>query len=51
MKEYAQDLLDKYRRIGAIVDANLLLIYFLGLVDRNLISRCRGTEMERSPRR
>ncbi len=43
MTDYVLGLVNKYRRIGILVDTNLLLMYFVGLFDPRLISKFKST--------
>ncbi|HZT60837.1 MAG TPA: PIN domain-containing protein [Pyrinomonadaceae bacterium] len=43
MADYFTDLLNSYRAKGAFVDANLLLVYFVGSYDRRLITKFKRT--------
>ncbi len=43
MNEYLQDLLRKYKQKGIFVDTELLLLYFVGTIDLNLIRNFRRT--------
>lgn len=39
MDQYAEYLVGRYRSAGVLVDTNLLLLYFVGLYDQELIER------------
>jgi len=39
MKEYYRKVIAKYKKKGIIVDSNLLLLFFVGLIDIQLIKR------------
>jgi rRNA-processing protein FCF1 len=41
--DYARGLIDKHRRTGLLLDANLLLVYFVGLCDREMIRSFKRT--------
>jgi hypothetical protein len=44
MNEYAFGLIGRYRSRGLLVDANILLLHFVGCFDRTLIARFKRTE-------
>src|SRR5258707_129351 len=41
--DYARTLLDTHRHTGLLIDANLLLVYFVGLCDRAMIQSFKRT--------
>jgi len=43
-REYVEALLVQYKNKGVLVDANLLLLFFVGLYDRGRISTFKGTK-------
>ncbi len=45
MSDYIEDLLSRYRRKGALIDTNLLLVYFLGSLDVKEIPKYKRTKM------
>ena len=44
MADYFSDLLSSYRARGALIDANLLLVYFIGSYDPTQITRFKRTK-------
>ncbi len=44
MADYTPRLLKKYRRSGILVDTNLLLLFFVGSLNRELIGRFKRTD-------
>lgn len=44
MKEYINNLFNKYRKKGVIVDTNILVLWFVGSVNRSRISQFNRTE-------
>lgn len=44
MKEYINNLFNKYRKKGVVVDTNILLLWFVGSVNRSRISQFNRTE-------
>jgi hypothetical protein len=44
MADYFLDLLNRYRAKGALVDANLLLVYFVGCYDQTQITKFKRTK-------
>lgn len=44
MKDYYDSLIIRYRQSGIVLDTNILLLYFIGIVDVNLISRFKRTK-------
>jgi len=45
MIEEIDKSLTKYRRLGTIIDSNLLLLYFVGACDKNIICSFKRTKM------
>ncbi|WP_017324244.1 PIN domain-containing protein [Synechococcus sp. PCC 7336] len=43
MNDWAKDLFNRYRHKGLLVDTNILLLYFVGLTNRDRISRFKRT--------
>lgn len=43
-REYVEGLLVQYKNKGILVDANLLLLFFVGLYDRSRIPTFKGTK-------
>jgi rRNA-processing protein FCF1 len=43
MNEYLKKLFYKYKNKGLLIDTNLLLVYFVGIYDRNLIGNFKRT--------
>ena len=43
MDDYLRKLLNKYKNKGLLIDTNLLLVYFVGKYDVNLISKFKRT--------
>lgn len=37
--EHIREFIRRYRDVGLLIDANLLLLFFVGLADRTLIAR------------
>lgn len=44
MNEYITTLIQKYKRLGILVDTNILLVYFVGLYSPELIPKFKRTE-------
>ena len=44
MKDFWQSLFSRYRRQGILIDTNILLLYFVGTVNRERISQFNRTE-------
>ena len=44
MNDHVATLVQRYRSRGVLVDTNILLLFFVGSFDRNLISRFKRTE-------
>lgn len=44
MKEYIHNIFNKYRKKGVIVDTNILVLWFVGSVNRSRISQFNRTE-------
>lgn len=44
MNEYVSQLIQKHSNQGIIIDANLLLLYFVGVFDENLITSFKRTK-------
>jgi rRNA-processing protein FCF1 len=44
MKDYIRELFEKYKRKGILVDTNILLLWFVGTVNRSRISQFNRTE-------
>jgi hypothetical protein len=44
MSDYDLALLEKFRRLGILVDTNLMLLYFVGAFDVSFISRFKRTQ-------
>jgi hypothetical protein len=44
MNEWLTQLIQRYRRLGILLDANLLLLYVVGAVDRDRIGKWKRTE-------
>lgn len=44
MKDDINSLLSRYRSKGIVIDTNILLLYFVGIVNRERISRFKRTE-------
>lgn len=42
--EYVETLLTQYRNRGILIDANLLLLFFVGMYDRRRVSSFKGTK-------
>ena len=45
MRDYVTQLLTKYRNSGILLDANILILYFVGSLSRDLIQKSRPTKM------
>ena len=45
MRDYVTQLLTKYRNSGILLDANILILYFVGSLDRNLIPKFGPTKI------
>ncbi len=43
MKDYYDTLFHKHRQSGIFLDTNILLLYFVGIVDESLVSRFKRT--------
>lgn len=44
MNEYVNQLVQKYRKKGLLIDTNLLLLYFVGVFDEDVIADFKRTE-------
>lgn len=44
MKDFLKSLFSRYRRQGVLIDTNILLLYFVGTVNRERISQFNRTE-------
>jgi hypothetical protein len=43
MNSFLEELASKHKKTGILVDTNILLLYFVGCVDRNLIAQFKRT--------
>lgn len=44
MKDFVRPLFQKYKQKGILIDTNILLLWFVGMVNRELISKFKRTE-------
>ena len=44
MKDFVRSLFQKYKQKGILIDTNILLLWFVGTVNRELISKFKRTE-------